>query len=479
MNARKPVIIAILLLACWLLSLHAFQIGARPQRPARSAILSVGLNERTFLILTDIHFDPFTGAGLGEVEMLAASPVEKWQAILQASASVGVSPGGGDTDYALLVSALNGAHDSGAPYDYILVTGDYLGHNFANKYREFRPDGQGYQQFVIKTLIFLNRMIQQSFPNIPMFAALGNNDSANGDYAPAGKPLLMALSKEWKTVAGKSEATKDFISGGYYAVAHPTVPSQEFIVLNTTLWSRLFTDTASPGSTDAGSAEMNWLASTLDEVRTQGRTAALIMHIPPGIDAYSSSKEGTCRTPTLFWKKPYLDSFLAIIRSHKQSLRDSYAGHTHINDFRVFDDAAGIPYFQTNIAPSLSPDHHNPEFEVGVYDKQNGSLVDYAIFYLKNSFAPGPSGESDWEPAYDFRGLSYFPSYSPASLQTIALLIRSSDAIRSKLLDLFATRMPAALSISAKDWLTYSCAQTEATPAAFNACSCPMGSTRH
>ncbi len=234
-------------------------------------------------------------------------------------------------------------------------------------------------------------MIQQSFPGVPIFHALGNNDSIDRDYADPGKPLLLALSNEWQAVGGN--ANRDFLSGGYYAARHPTVASQELIFLNTSLWSRLYTPSTSLTDPNAGEAEMNWLASKLDEVRAQHRTASLVMHIPPGIDAYATlTMEARARAihPCCFGKKPFLDSFIAVINSHKEILRDSYAGHTHINDFRIFTDATGIPYFQTNIAPSLSPDHHNPEFEIGVYDKANGSLVDYAVEYLEDS----PAGRS-------------------------------------------------------------------------------------
>jgi hypothetical protein len=190
-----------------------------------------------------------------------------------------------------------------------------------------------------------------------------------------------------------------------------------------------------------------------------------------------SSKQGACGTPTLSWKKTYLDSFLATVSAREGSLRDGYAGHNHINDFRVFTDVRGTPYLQTNIIPSVSPDHHDPEFEIGVYDQGSGALVDYAVVYLKNSSGPGPSGKPDWETAYDFRQLSTLPSYSPANLKTISLLLRSNGAIRSKPLDLFATHMSSAISLSARDWLPYSCAQTEITSEAFTRCRCPLGSS--
>jgi len=321
-------------------------------------------------------------------------------------------------------------------------------------------------------LAFVNRMIEQSFPGVPIIGALGNNDSLNGDYAAPGKPLLLRLSREWRAVAAKSDASRDFISGGYYAIEHPTVPSQELIILDTTFWSSRFADDGSPADANDGANEMAWLGLKLDQVRAQGRTAALIMHIPPGAHAYESAKAGICLAPVFFWKKSYQDSFLATIRSHKASLRDSYAGHVHINDFRVFADNGGAAYFQTHIAPSLSPDHHNPEFEIGVYDKITGALVDYAVLY-RRAPAQQLSASSDWEPAYDFRRLSGLPSYSPASLQMISLLIRSSSTIRAKLLDLFAMHTTSASSLSPKDWLPYSCAQTELTPAAFTACACP------
>ncbi len=458
----------VLILLYCLPAIQALQIS-------NPASLPVTHDEGQFLILTDIHFDPFSGNDPHTIQALASSPVEKWQAILQPSASREPSRDGADSNYALLISALQAARQS-AHYDYLLVPGDSLAHHFAEKYDEFHP-GEGYQEFAIKTLVFVNRMIQQAFPGVPIFYALGNNDSIDRDYGDPGKPLLVALSEEWQAVGGN--ANRDFLSGGYYAARHPTVASQELIFLNTSLWSRLYTPSTSLTDLNAGEVEMTWLASRLDEVRAQHLTASLVMHIPPGIDAYATAhngSEGPCNTPLLFWKKPFLDSFIAIINSHKEILRDSYAGHTHINDFRIFTDASGMPYFQTNIAPSLSPDHHNPEFEIGVYDKADGSLVDYAVEYLEDSPGGGSPTVSNWRRAYDFRALSTLPIYSPASLQTISLLIRSSSAIRSRLLDLFATHNRAARSISAREWLPYSCAETEITPGAFTLCSCPLRS---
>jgi len=130
MDARRQVAAAILLLACWILPFHAMPVGANPRQALQDGIVSVRRNERTFLILTDIHFDPFTGTDPRGVEALASNPVEKWHRILESHAGRDLPPAGSDTNYTLLVSALEAARGTGTPYDYVLVTGDYLGHNF-------------------------------------------------------------------------------------------------------------------------------------------------------------------------------------------------------------------------------------------------------------------------------------------------------------------------------------------------------------
>jgi len=436
-------------------------------------------NEAAFLILTDIHFDPFTGTDPLMIQQLAAAPVEKWQAILESRPDQELAPDGADANYPLLSSALHAARNSGAHYDYILVTGDFLGHNFPQKYRGYyRPDGNGYEDFVIKTMAFVNRMIQQAFPAIPIYSAFGNNDSVIEDYALQDPSLLAAMAKEWKIVAAGSKAKQDFLLGGYYAVPHPTVPDLEFIVLNTAYWSSKLKTGAAPSTANPGSVELSWFTAQLDRLRRAHKAAAIMMHIPPGVDAYDSAKPGRCAIPTLFWKKQYLESFLSTVRDHEDVVRDGYAGHTHVDDFRVLTNANGVPYFQTHIAPSISRDQHNsPGFEVGVYDKSSGAMVDYAATYLRNSPAAN-STKPAWAFAYDFRQESHFPSYSPASLQTIALLIRSSETIRGRIMESYGAPIASTSPISMKDWRFYSCAQTEVDPGAFSKCACasPGGS---
>ena len=81
-------------------------------------------------------------------------------------------------------------------------------------------------------MAFVNRTVQHAFPAIPLYEALGNNDTETDDYAAQGRSLLAALGRRNGRLLRLVQVPgKDFLLGGYYAVPHPTVPSQELIVL--------------------------------------------------------------------------------------------------------------------------------------------------------------------------------------------------------------------------------------------------------
>jgi len=463
---RRLALAAVLLIS---VGFGAVKLNSRAPSPqATRPEISLEPGEGAFLILSDVHFDPFTGTDARVLQQLLDAPADRWPSIFESQPNQSPAPDGADTNYALFSSALDAARNSGVHYDYVLMPGDFLGHNFLQKYRHYaRPDGSGYQEFALKTMTFVSRSIQQAFPSLPVYFAFGNNDSVIDDYAPQGAALLAAMDKEWKTLPRQPSAKKDFLAAGYYVVPHPTVPDFEFIVLNTAPWS------SHPSPVpfgDADTAELTWLSAQLDRIRLAHHSAALLMHIPPGIDGNSSSKPGLCATPAFFFKKSVEDSFLSIVAAHKDVLRDSYAGHIHIDDFRVLADQQGMPYFQVHVAPGISRDHHSPPgFDIGIYDKKSGAMVDYAADYERDVPSAGGT-QAAWKVAYDFREASHFPDYSPSSLQTVALLVRSSEAIRARIMHIYSGRSN---SVPMQDWRYYSCAQTDWDPATYGQCACP------
>ncbi len=253
-------------------------------------------NEGTFLTLSDIHFDPYADPAV--VRQLATAPVDQWGAIL-AGSTAPFAEYGSDTTYPLMMSALSAARGTGLAYDYVLVTGDLLAHDFRRGFETHAGgDDDAYGSFVVKTITFLTRTLQQTFAGVPVILALGNNDSACGDYrlTPNGA-MLHALAPELNVLAGHPQATEDFEAGGFYAVPHPTVPGRQIVVLNDVFWSTQYLDRCDPMISDAGAAELGWLEWKLFKARSAKQSVTLVMHIPPGIDAYRSAqhRERDCR----------------------------------------------------------------------------------------------------------------------------------------------------------------------------------------
>ncbi len=241
-----------------------------PDKTAKDALASVGSNQGAFLLISDIHFDPFADASL--VSRLASAPASAWEAIFQSSSNHALSQDSRDASYGLLASAIAAAQSSGVHYDYVLMTGDYLAHDFRSKYRAYHLADEDFQSFTIKTMVFVSHALQSAFPKAPVFGAIGNNDSTCDDYAePPHGALFSTLASEWSALAARPGAAKDFATGGFYAVPHPTVPNQELIVLNSTLWSTHYHPGCTPPadepdtSQDPGTLEMKWLTRKLPE----------------------------------------------------------------------------------------------------------------------------------------------------------------------------------------------------------------------
>ena len=180
-------------------------------------------------------------------------------------------------------------------YDYVIVTGDFLAHNFDARYRQCVGGGdEAYQKFASDTIGFVDGMIAKALPGVPVFAALGNNDSDKGDYAEPSEVFLQSVGQDWSRAwgnlpaAARATALASFERAGNYALPHPTVPNNELVILNSNLWAARNTRACSETDPDPG-GQFQWLEEVLGRVKRAGGTATLIMHVLPGIDAMKSS----------------------------------------------------------------------------------------------------------------------------------------------------------------------------------------------
>jgi sphingomyelin phosphodiesterase acid-like 3 len=440
---------------------------------ARAATLpfAAGADQGLFLHVSDIHFDPFSDPAI--VPRLIAAPVERWQEIFQSSMKTGFAQYGSDANYPLLMSMLAAA--KGQPYDYVLNTGDSLSHGFRTAFLRAGGSEKDYESFVIKTMLFVDRMLKESFPGVPLISTLGNNDATCGDYMLAPNSAMLTLvGRDLPVVASNPQALRDFAIGGFYAVPHPTVPNHDIIVLSDVFWSIAYRDNCDPNGGDPGSVELAWLEWTLYQEKLAGRSVSLVMHIPLGINAYSSSR-GTCPgSVTSFWQDAYASRFLALVGSYKNLLRGSYAGHTHMDDFRVLADATGMPILTTRITPSVSPIfNNNPAFTVLLYNRGDAAVANYATFHLSNLAEIGPTVAPEWAFEYTFEQAYGYQGYDPAGVLSLAKAIRTNPSVRKSYMQYYAAETPAQSPINAGNWMAYACAQTAITPDDYATCYCP------
>ena len=453
----------------------AIGVGACATSEQADLPFAPGPDQGVFLILTDIHFDPFADPAI--VDELVEADAAAWPAILE-SGQQAFAQYGSDANYPLMMSALGKARQVLPRPDFVLYAGDYLVHGFETKFAPYDDGGpEAFADFAIKTMTFVSDRLQAAFPETPVYGTLGNDDAICGNYMIApGQTFLATVGELWAEQSQHPEAFADFGVGGFYAVPHPTVPDRDLIVLNTVLWSMHYENRCNPAAGDPGAAQLAWLEWALYRTKLGGRSASLLFHIPPGIDGYASSHgAGTCRdnvTPLL--KEAYEKPFLALLERYREILQIGYAGHTHMDDFRVVPTAAGEPVFLTHVTPAISPIYlNNPGFGVVLYDRKSGEVLDYATIYLTNLAGAGRGETAAWAIEYTFSDAYGYTAYDPGTAAELAQSIRNDAAVRADYVTFYPVKTASTNPpIDQENWLAYACAQTELTAEAFAACHC-------
>ena len=418
------------------------------------------------LLISDIHLDPLTDPSI--VKQLIAAPVAQWRSIFQSSRQKSLSTYGSDANYPLFSSTLIEAA-SLEPFDYVVFTGDALRHNFPRAFVAAGGTSSQFPAFAARAELFVVRELQQRL-RAPVLAAIGNNDSGCGDYQiPPDSPFLAALGDELTVLRNSPEAKATFRLGGFFSVPHPTVANQDIVVLNSVFWSASYAScNAQPG--DPGEAEIEWLGWKLYNAKLLHRRVTLVMHIPPGMDAYSSSAGGKCTNAVAFWRDKYATEFLALMKTYSDVAQLAFAGHSHMDDFRV--SPGDTPSLPLRITPAVSPIfHNNPGISVFSYNLKTAAVSDITTFFLALS-----SAAPRWTREYQFSTAYGVGAFSAASLSGLASGIRNGGATLATFENNYAVSAPS--QINSLNAPFYSCAQTEFTESRYTACVCGASSPR-
>ena len=442
-------------------------------RPAYTAALTLpwakSPGQGSFLMMSDIHFNPFADSSLPK--KLAEAPPEEWEAILSTSKGETLCGYGEDTNHALFRSTLQAAASAGT-YDYVLVGGDYLSHEFKSDFEKtVEPIRDGmdskYQSFIVKTVQYVTGEIQKNFPGVPVVFALGNNDSAHGANN-AVRPydsLLTALAGSWNVVSGDAAAEKSFSENGWYVAPHPTLKDHEIAVLDDIYWYYKYTGYGDLDGADRGSWELKWLQGVLQDARVRGKKVTLLSHMPPGIHSRNASMHpDRDKLQKTFYIREYLWPYLNILAAYRDVLDGEFCGHTHLDDFRVPVDREGKPVFFAHVIPSVSPvDNSNPAFQVALYEKNGGAIRDMATFTVSDLKNPV------WGLEYDFREAYGYDTYNKESLMALAEDIQTKSDVRAKFVSYCVGGYgngPCRMG----NWRYYACAHTLLDPADYRKC---------
>ena len=242
--------------------------------------------------------------------------------------------------------------------DIILYLGDAVGHVW-NVNRTVLVDEN--EHIIFSTLL-------EMFPQTPVISVFGNNDSFEKDY---GRFILHGMSPY--TVAMKSGFKNGFLSTGTLCNSenqYPCLSSQNeihgffsiklrknllLVGLNTVMLSEL-----SNVSPKRAKIQMKYLETQFDKAHAKGMSILIAMHIPVGQNVYDGS---------YFWRKPYKDAFLNLIRNYHGRIIGLLVAHTHNEEFKIVkiseDDLIG-EFFTA----ALSTSHGNSP-SIKVYELAN------------------------------------------------------------------------------------------------------------
>ena len=352
----------------------------------------------TALFLSDIHLNPFHDPAL--LAALTGQPAPAPAATPALAATQDFCRRLSDTPDALFLSSLAAMKSHAASVRFVTVSGDLLSHQFtrcftafvlqtvptsseAVQYRSLTAgQQQRYRDFVIRTVSYVTTHLRDTFPNIPIYYALGNNDSGCGDYNldPNDEFLRRTAPLVAAGIAGTARTaplnlpdfnlsiSSSWQATGSYNVPLAALPNTHLIVIDDVFLSAAHKTCSGADDPATGNAELAWLTQQLQSLQPNEKVW-IMGHIPPDLDLYASVKQ---RHPVMFLAYD-LDSVLA---PYSAAIRLAIFAHTHI------DGLTQLP--STNITlksvQSISPDHGNPPtFTLATIDPATSTLLSYTL----------------------------------------------------------------------------------------------------
>ncbi len=441
-----------------------------------------------FVALSDIHFNPMAS---GITPALAASPAANWAGLLDRAqpGPSGQARYGEDTPWELLRSALDQMQTVEPSPAFLIVTGDLLAHEFQNRFvaATHDTDRAHYARFVENAVAFVLEQIRARFPGRRVFLALGNNDDDCGDFklTPDGSFLHATLPLVQRLAGAENDPAfvPDWTTGRGYDIRNPAVAGLRMVFLNSVYFSPDYrNECGPPGIPDPGMAALDWLEGRLAMAARAREKVWLLLHVPPGANVYIDLHGGGCPDRLWsMWKPVYTRRFLDLMERYGDTIQASFAGHTHMDEFRLLGRGGANRGFVLN-TPAISPIFgQNPGFDVYAVNA-DGSLSDRETWAVVNLERAGPSVPLAWKREYAFTRLWGLPRLDLPSLERLASAIRDDKQARAKWFSVFRVGNPAIWhvpdgveSLPPGQFRAYDCTIGFIDPGEYQHCYCGAG----
>ncbi len=355
------------------------------------------------------------------------------------------SPIGDDTDTVLFESAIRAMQQADPHPPVVVVTGDLLAHHIS------RADST-------PTAVRIARRLNRAFPQAQFVLALGNNDSACGDYALApDAAFLREVAAAWGPLVNRHGAAPDFqrtfVHDGFYTATLP-IPGLHAIVVDNVFWSpRYRAGCGAAGRVvDASFAEFE---SALQRARGP---VWVLFHIPPGVDTFSTAQLAHRLAIVPYLTPSLRDRFVAALGNAHAAIVLAVAGHTHKFAYRIVNARAAHPVPML-LVPAISPVFGNEPSFLTANVGRDGTLRDID----EVSFQAGA-----WHDIGGMRSLGVDAFTGPQLVALQARLARDLP-LRATFERLYGGG--ARPEITDRDWPVYWCAATAFATAAFRECT--------
>jgi sphingomyelin phosphodiesterase acid-like 3 len=447
------------------------------------------------LFVSDIHFEPFWDPA--KAAKLMAAPVGGWNAILAEPASADQATRfadlqttckarGADSSYALYESSLKAIREDASGAKFVVLSGDLIAHNFQCKFGATFPDAKPgeYRAFVEKTIEYVMRELRVALPGVPVYAALGNNDSDCGDYELDANGAFLAdigrvLTADFPA-SERANALHDFSVGGYYSVRLPApLKHTRILVLDDLFMSRQYATCGGKADPAPAAAQVAWLTTQLDAARQSMEKVWVMSHIPPGVNPYATATKvmDLCSggMPQMFLNSEALPDAMA---EYGDVIALAVFAHTHMDEMRLLQPmfvAGQVPAgVAVKMVGSISPvNGNNPSFTVGEVDAATAQLKDYRVFVASNQTGV----DTRWSEEYDFAKTYNVDAFTTASVTNLVAGFKADPTAQSSASQSYIRNYGSGSAARALGafWQPYTCALRNDGADAFRSCVCQGG----